>query len=104
MGKSKNDINEGKCTWITCKILEKLSQKSDASLKLEEFRKNFCKRDEKYNRIISEVIQNEKVDSDFQTFQDEFAKEIRSEISLFPLSPICEVLYQSVNDIINRQK
>lgn len=98
-GKNSTDLIEGKCTWITCSMLEKINNKS---LEKEFFYKNFAQPEhvEKIRKMISE----EGIEQDFLNFQKNTVQDLRKDISTFPVFEIRSLLNETVDQIVNRKK
>uniref|UniRef100_A0A915EMH9 Farnesyl pyrophosphate synthase n=1 Tax=Ditylenchus dipsaci TaxID=166011 RepID=A0A915EMH9_9BILA len=67
-GKSSNDLAERKCTWITCKYLEKLRSSSSHS-HLQLFDQHFGRPEKEHIEAAKQMILDKGVHTDFQQFQ-----------------------------------
>ncbi|KAI1722186.1 polyprenyl synthetase domain-containing protein [Ditylenchus destructor] len=107
-GKSSNDLAERKCTWITCKLLENLGAHSksnpDTSHIVKKFDDHFGRPEKEHIDVAKQIIVENGVESEFFTFQNKIATELREDIDRFPLPEIRSVLNNCVNDIMNRKK
>ncbi|VDN24270.1 unnamed protein product [Gongylonema pulchrum] len=81
-GKVGSDLREAKCTWVTCKAMEKLEEQP---ILFEEFRDNFGKPDIASEQKLKDVIAILKVADDFPAFHERHAGRIASEIDHFPM-------------------
>ncbi|KAL3096929.1 hypothetical protein niasHS_002645 [Heterodera schachtii] len=102
-GKSNlTDLAERKCTWITCALVDKLSK--TAPEKLAIFRENFGGKSEQQLKLARQIVLEEQIAQQFEHYQNKMIGEIRSELAKFPAEPIRNILSQTLDDIVNRQK
>ncbi|KAL3997504.1 Polyprenyl synthetase family protein [Acanthocheilonema viteae] len=98
MGKVGNDLTEAKCTWVTCKAVEKLSSEPNF---LTDFRENFGKRSITSEQKLKDILMHLRIADDFLLFREKCAVEILSSINHFPMIDLRPILRQSVNDLMN---
>lgn len=83
-GKSSNDLAERKCTWITCKLLENLGAHSksnpDTSHIVKKFDDHFGRPEKEHIDVAKQIIVENGVESEFFTFQNKIATELREDI------------------------
>lgn len=99
MGKNSTDLFEGKCTWITCSILEKLKESSPER---EFFYKHFG-RPEHVNEI-RQIIIEKNTESEFLKFQMTAVEDLKKNIARFSVPEIRSLLNSSIDEIVNRKK
>ncbi|VDK71030.1 unnamed protein product [Onchocerca ochengi] len=98
MGKVGNDLMEAKCTWVTCKAMEKLTNQPSF---LTDFREHFGKRSIISEKKLKDILADLRVADDFPLFRERCAVGILNNIDHFPMIDIRPVLRQSVNDLVN---
>uniref|UniRef100_A0A914H414 Farnesyl pyrophosphate synthase n=1 Tax=Globodera rostochiensis TaxID=31243 RepID=A0A914H414_GLORO len=102
-GKSNlTDLAEGKCTWVTCALVDKLSK--EAPEKLNLFRENFGKKSVQQLKLARQILLQEGIGQKFEHYQTELVEDIRSELAQLPAEPIRNILHQTLDDIVNRRK
>ncbi|KAK0422476.1 hypothetical protein QR680_007594 [Steinernema hermaphroditum] len=98
-GKVGTDLKEGKCTWVTCRALEKASPED-----MKILRDNFGKSDDESVFILKAVMRRLHIDNDFQKFQTSFAATVETNIRRLPVVELQPVLLDAVKRIMNRRK
>ncbi|CAG9537029.1 unnamed protein product [Cercopithifilaria johnstoni] len=98
MGKVGNDLREAKCTWVTCKAMEKLS---DEPSFLMDFREHFGKRNITSEQKLKDILAHLRIADDFPLFREKCAVEILSNIDHFPAIDLRPILRQSIDDLVN---
>ncbi|KAL7080579.1 hypothetical protein ACQ4LE_000432 [Meloidogyne hapla] len=96
------DLAEGKCTWVTCALVEKLGK--NKPLELDNFKKNFCTKDENKLIIARNIIVEHGIEEDCLEFQNQKVAELHEDIISYPIEPIRQVLEQALNEMTGRQK
>ncbi|KAF7635569.1 hypothetical protein Mgra_00004956 [Meloidogyne graminicola] len=96
------DLAEGKCTWITCALIEKIRKNN--SSQLEKFKNNFCTQDEQKLIIARNIIIEQGIEEDCIEFQKKKISELYEDIMSYPIEPLRQVLEQTLIDITGRQK
>uniref|UniRef100_A0A183CH12 Farnesyl pyrophosphate synthase n=2 Tax=Globodera pallida TaxID=36090 RepID=A0A183CH12_GLOPA len=67
-GKSNlTDLAEGKCTWVTCALVDKLSK--EAPEKLDLFRENFGKKSVQQLKLARQIVLQEGIGQKFEHYQ-----------------------------------
>ncbi|VDO29334.1 unnamed protein product [Onchocerca flexuosa] len=97
-GKVGNDLMEAKCTWVTCKAMEKLTNEPSF---LTDFREHFGKRNIISEEKLKDILADLRVADDFPLFRERCAVGILNNIDHFPMIDMRPVLRQSVNDLMN---
>ncbi|VDK70899.1 unnamed protein product [Litomosoides sigmodontis] len=100
MGKVGNDLREAKCTWVTCKAAEKLSNEPSF---LIDFREHFGKRSITSEQKLKDILMHLRIADDFPLFREKYAVEILSSIDRFPMIDLRPVLRQSVDDLTSEK-
>uniref|UniRef100_A0A0R3RUE9 Farnesyl pyrophosphate synthase n=1 Tax=Elaeophora elaphi TaxID=1147741 RepID=A0A0R3RUE9_9BILA len=93
MGKVGNDLMEAKCTWVTCKAMEKLS---DQPSLLEHFGKRSINSEKK----LKDILMHLRIADDFPLFREKCAVKILNSIDHFPMVDLRPVLRESVDDLV----
>ena len=103
IGKSNlSDLSEGKCTWVTCALVQKLAKQSPQ--KLELFSQNFGKQNEQELTVAREIIVEEGIGQDFEQYQAQTVEQLDAEVASYPITAIRQVLRQTLEDIVGRKK
>ncbi|VIO95596.1 Polyprenyl synthetase family protein [Brugia malayi] len=97
-GKVGNDLREAKCTWVTCKAMEKLTHQPSF---LTDFQEHFGKRSITSEQKLKDILTHLRVADDFHLFRERYAGEILNSIDHFPMIDLRPVLRQSVNDLVD---
>nr|CAD2138893.1 unnamed protein product [Meloidogyne enterolobii] len=97
------DLAEGKCTWVTCALIEKL-EKSNKSVELDNFKKNFSTKDENKLIIARNIIVEQGIEEDCLKFQKQIVSELHEDIMSYPIEPIRHVLELTLDEMTGRQK
>ncbi|EFO22211.2 polyprenyl synthetase [Loa loa] len=98
MGKVGNDLRGAKCTWVTCKAVEKLINQPSF---LVDFQEHFGKRSITSERRLKDILTHLRVADDFPLFRERCAVEILNSIDHFPMIDLRPILRQSVDDLVN---
>uniref|UniRef100_A0A915LF85 Farnesyl pyrophosphate synthase n=1 Tax=Meloidogyne javanica TaxID=6303 RepID=A0A915LF85_MELJA len=97
------DLAEGKCTWVTCALIEKL-EKTNKSVELDNFKKNFSTKDENKLIIARNIIVEQGIEEDCLKFQKQKVSELHQDIMSYPIEPIRHVLELTLDEMTGRQK
>ncbi|KAM3721820.1 Farnesyl pyrophosphate synthase [Dirofilaria immitis] len=92
MGKVGNDLMGAKCTWVTCKAMEKLANQPSF---LMDFREHFGKRSIISEQKLKDILAYLRVADDFPLFRERCAVRILSNIDQFPMIDIRPALRKS---------
>uniref|UniRef100_A0A1I7ZAZ5 Farnesyl pyrophosphate synthase n=1 Tax=Steinernema glaseri TaxID=37863 RepID=A0A1I7ZAZ5_9BILA len=98
-GKVGTDLKEGKCTWVTCRALEKAPPEEKKILQ-----ENFGKSDDASVANLKTLVKHLRVDDDFQKFQTPFVMTLEDNIRKLPTVKLRGVLLSAVERIVNRKK
>uniref|UniRef100_A0A915Q7Z1 Farnesyl pyrophosphate synthase n=1 Tax=Setaria digitata TaxID=48799 RepID=A0A915Q7Z1_9BILA len=98
MGKVGSDLKRAKCTWVTCKALEKLANEPNFMV---DFRENFGKPNIVSEQKLKDILEYLRVADDFLAFREICAIRILNDIDHFPMIDLRPVLRQSVSDLVN---
>lgn len=85
-GKSSNDLAERKCTWVTCKLLEKLGAYSSPepqvtlSPEIQRFNDHFGKAEKEHIDVAMKIITENGIKEEFRNFQEQLVNELRDDI------------------------
>ncbi|RCN40467.1 polyprenyl synthetase [Ancylostoma caninum] len=101
-GKIGTDIQDGKCTWISVRAVQKLHGKSE----LNEFKNHYGKTDPESVRRIKVLIEHLKLREEFINFEKRYSDKVKADIDRVPerLSVMKPVLHQALNKLIDRSK
>lgn len=102
-GKVGTDLRDRKCTWVTCRAVEKLAEQGDGQL--EAFKKNFTgdASDEKVTKL-KEIIASSGISDDFQQFQNDYLKSLTEFIERFPHVDLRNTFRRLLIILENRKK
>ncbi|CAJ0592524.1 unnamed protein product [Cylicocyclus nassatus] len=101
-GKVGTDIQDGKCTWISVRAVQKLQGKPE----LDDFRKHYGSPDEASVKRIKVLIEQLRLREEFLNFEKRYSEKVKTDIDQVPehLSALKPVLYDAVNSLIERKK
>ncbi|EPB79000.1 polyprenyl synthetase [Ancylostoma ceylanicum] len=101
-GKIGTDIQDGKCTWISVRAVQKLHGKPE----LEEFKKHYGKTDPESVNRIKDLLEHLKLKEEFINFEKRYSDKVKADIDRVPerLSAIKPVLHGALNKLIDREK
>lgn len=97
-GKVGSDLKEAKCTWVTCKAMEKLMDHPDL---LEEFRNNFGSPTTASVQKLKEIIVSLRVADDFSPFRERYMSRVLENIDRFPMIDLRPILRHLVSDLMD---
>ncbi len=97
-GKVGTDIEEGKCTWLFCRLLEKNLANDDHDTLYDSYGKA------EGVKSIESVYRKYNLQSDFQAFESELTSSIKHQISLLPSPWSKAVFTRFLSKILNRIK
>jgi len=101
MGKLGTDIKDGKCTWITCALSEKLSVNSSDMV---QFEANFGRKVDDNVKNVQSLLVKYQIAQSFQQFQSEYSRSLLSDLEQFPIVPLRPVLISTVRAMMNRRR
>jgi farnesyl diphosphate synthase len=99
-GKSSADIANGKCTWLSCRTVEKLSNDTKQFNILKE---NFGKAHAEHVSVVRELMHDSKIDKDFLNFQDLAVNKLHKSIEEFKKKEVRQLLHTLVQSLSGRK-
>jgi len=99
-GKVGADISNGKCTWFSCRIAEKIA-KDNARLKV--FAENFGQPGEAQVAEVIKIMNESGVEEDFHEFQKVTVESLHREIDAFPKKEVRQVFHSLVEALTGRR-
>ncbi|KHJ84729.1 hypothetical protein OESDEN_15555 [Oesophagostomum dentatum] len=101
-GKVGTDIQEGKCTWLCVRAVQKLQGKPE----LENFKNNYGKSDPESVKRIKDLMEQLKLREEFQNFEKRYSEKVKADIDQVPkrLSTLKPVLHEALTSLLDRKK
>uniref|UniRef100_A0A8R1HL75 Farnesyl pyrophosphate synthase n=1 Tax=Caenorhabditis japonica TaxID=281687 RepID=A0A8R1HL75_CAEJA len=102
-GKIGTDIQDGKCTWLAVRALQKMQNTQSPAL-YEEFKSVFGSTEpEKVDRV-KEIYEQLELSHEFRRFEQHFSEEIKKSVSEIPdvIAPLRTVLDGFVTKLVKR--
>ncbi|CAI5438140.1 unnamed protein product [Caenorhabditis angaria] len=102
-GKIGTDIQDGKCTWLAVRALQKMEKADDREM-FERFKTIFGKANPEQIAEVKQIYEKLGVASEFKKFEQHFAGEIMKSIDDIPefISPIRPVLETFTKKMVKR--
>ncbi|VDM96757.1 unnamed protein product [Thelazia callipaeda] len=97
-GKVGSDLKEAKCTWVTCKAMEKLYDQPNL---LKDFQDNFGKSSATSEQKLKQILADLQIEGDFHLFRERYGTAIMDDIDHFPMIDLRPVLRKSTIDLLN---
>uniref|UniRef100_A0AC34QXR1 Farnesyl diphosphate synthase n=1 Tax=Panagrolaimus sp. JU765 TaxID=591449 RepID=A0AC34QXR1_9BILA len=99
-GKIGQDIANGKCTWFSCRTLEKISKDLP---KLKLFVECFGQPDERQIDQIKKIMEEASIEDDFHQWSNKTVQELHAEIDHFGKKGIRQVFHSLVEALTGRR-
>ncbi|KAJ1373743.1 hypothetical protein KIN20_036239 [Parelaphostrongylus tenuis] len=98
----ERDIQDGKCTWISVRAVQKLRAKPE----LDDFKANYGKGDSESVNNIRKLLHRLNIQEDFMNFEKKYCEKIRNDINQMPLelSALKPVLQTIISKLSGREK
>ncbi|VDM45694.1 unnamed protein product [Toxocara canis] len=100
-GKVGSDLREGKCTWVTCRAVEKLKDHPEYTRLFEE---NFGQASEECEMKVKSLLLKLHVKEDFVRFEADYSRALLNDIECFVLGDLKSVLRYSLSEFLNRKQ
>ncbi|PIC53381.1 hypothetical protein B9Z55_003108 [Caenorhabditis nigoni] len=104
-GKIGTDIQDGKCTWLAVRALQKMHSSPKISTQLiADFKQSFGSSDPEKVEKIRKIYDELQLKEEFRRFEQHFAGEIKKSIAEIPdvIEPIRPVLDGFVTKLVKR--
>ncbi|VDM59819.1 unnamed protein product [Angiostrongylus costaricensis] len=101
-GKTGTDIQDGKCTWISVRAVQKLLDKPE----LDVFKANYGRGNPENVDNIRNLLYRLDIQEDFMNFEKKYSDKLKNDINQVPLelSPLKPVLRAVVTKLQGREK
>lgn len=100
-GKNGTDLKDRKCTWVTCKAIEKLKHRSFSTY-AKAFRENFGQASNGNTDELKQILSSLKIANDFLTFEREYGDVLIQDIDSFPHDGIRSVFRLFLSENLKR--
>jgi geranylgeranyl pyrophosphate synthase len=99
-GKSSADIANGKCTWLSCRTVEKVNNDPE---KLNILKENFGKQDSDKIAAVRQIMIDSHIDQDFLKFQEIAVNNLHKNIEEFEKREVRQLLHSTVQALSGRK-
>ncbi|CAD6186350.1 unnamed protein product [Caenorhabditis auriculariae] len=100
-GKIGTDIEDGKCTWLTVRALQKIQSAQNRDL-FEKFKKNYGKPEKEAGDIVKQMFRDLRLLDEFRVFESKFAEQISTSIENLPEE--VGLLRPILNDFVGKMR
>ncbi|WKX89489.1 hypothetical protein Q1695_008836 [Nippostrongylus brasiliensis] len=101
-GKVGTDIQDGKCTWVSVRAVQKLRGKAE----YDAFKEHYGKHDDESVSKIRQMLSDMRIQEEFSNFEKKFCDKVKHDLDQVPeqISAIKPVLLAVLESLRNRKK